>query len=235
MSTSIPIVRSIADFGGVLVEREGWGITDPTTDRPVAGVNTAFADIAMMTHTQIAAIASIQWQDASSTGMKIAPFSEFRHDSTWGADTSVIPDVVRMSAGTFEIRWPETVVDELGETRTVTFGRAFASAHPGTFNTWSASTASSLNDLVVPTAANGFLYKCTTAGTRGASEPTWPTTLTNTVADGSVVWTCIERLPYPCGYTATVTASNVVTVRTFAIPGGALADVLACGITVFAM
>jgi len=40
------------------------------------------------------------------------------------------------------------------------------------------------------TAARAYVYECTTAGTSGSSEPTWPTTPGNTVNDGDVVWTC---------------------------------------------
>lgn len=35
----------------------------------------------------------------------------------------------------------------------------------------------------------GVIYECTTAGTTGASEPPWDTTVGNTTADGTVVWT----------------------------------------------
>jgi len=51
-----------------------------------------------------------------------------------------------------------------------------------------ATTAYGAGAYVVPTAANGHVYKCTTAGTTGSTEPTWPTTHGATVADGSVVW-----------------------------------------------
>ena len=55
---------------------------------------------------------------------------------------------------------------------------------------WAASTAYALDAVVVPTVPNGFTYICTTAGTSGTAEPTWPVTLDATVADGGVVWTC---------------------------------------------
>lgn len=54
---------------------------------------------------------------------------------------------------------------------------------------WSASTAYALNDYVVPTTGNGRLYKCTTAGTSGASEPTWGTTKGGTTTSGTAVFT----------------------------------------------
>jgi len=51
------------------------------------------------------------------------------------------------------------------------------------------STAVALGVNTVPATLNGRLYKCTTAGTTGASEPTWPTTNGGTVTDGTAVWT----------------------------------------------
>ena len=59
---------------------------------------------------------------------------------------------------------------------------------------WAASTAYSLDALVVSQDTNGYVYKCTTAGTTAASAPTWPTTIGNTVADNTVVWTCQGRV-----------------------------------------
>lgn len=74
-----------------------------------------------------------------------------------------------------------------------------ASAAPSGFtstitgNSWTtltAYTAASPISFVVPTASNGFYYKCTTPGTTAAGQPTWPTTIGATVADGTVTWTC---------------------------------------------
>ena len=62
---------------------------------------------------------------------------------------------------------------------------------------WTTAHVYSLNDLVVPTTANGHYYKATTGGTSAAvTEPTWPTNGT-TVADGpdTLVWTDQGLLP----------------------------------------
>lgn len=55
---------------------------------------------------------------------------------------------------------------------------------------WAASTAYSLGDYVHATTFNGFRYECTTAGTSGTGEPTWPLVEGATVTDGGVTWTC---------------------------------------------
>jgi len=62
---------------------------------------------------------------------------------------------------------------------------------------WVANTAYALGDIVVPTGTpNGYCYICTTAGTSHATtEPTWPTTIGDTVNDGTAVWTC-RKYPY---------------------------------------
>lgn len=51
------------------------------------------------------------------------------------------------------------------------------------------STAVSSGDTVIPATPNGRMYRCTTAGTTAAGEPTWPTTSGGTVSDGTAVWT----------------------------------------------
>ncbi len=57
---------------------------------------------------------------------------------------------------------------------------------------WTVATSYSLGTIIEPTTDNGYIYKCTTAGTSHATtEPTWPTSINSTVTDNSsVVWTC---------------------------------------------
>lgn len=53
------------------------------------------------------------------------------------------------------------------------------------------NTAYSVGQKVVPLALNGYVYECTVAGTSHATnEPSWPTTLAQTVTDGTVTWRC---------------------------------------------
>lgn len=56
--------------------------------------------------------------------------------------------------------------------------------------TWAAGNAYELDAVVVPTASTGYVYTATEPGISAATEPTFPTTLSTTVIDGSVVWTC---------------------------------------------
>jgi len=60
-------------------------------------------------------------------------------------------------------------------------------------DTWEADTAYSTGDIVKPTTANGYAYKCTVGGTSDSSEPTWPDpsgsdAWGDTVADNTVTW-----------------------------------------------
>jgi len=74
-------------------------------------------------------------------------------------------------------------------------GTVFAA--PDAPDDWGANAAFSADDCVKPTVANGLWYVCTDAGTSHAdTEPTWPTTVGETVSDGTVEWTCMEDVYY---------------------------------------
>ena len=57
---------------------------------------------------------------------------------------------------------------------------------------WRAAMAYATGVPVQPTApGTGCYYACTTAGTSAAAQPAFPTVAGQTVADGTVVWTCV--------------------------------------------
>ena len=61
---------------------------------------------------------------------------------------------------------------------------------------WAASTAFSVGDIRRATTvqASGLWFRCTTAGTSGSSEPSWPTDIGNTTNDNTVVWTAFPSV-----------------------------------------
>jgi hypothetical protein len=66
-----------------------------------------------------------------------------------------------------------------------TMPAAIGTANPA----WTASTAWTAGSLIVD--ANGNIQRCTTAGTGGATAPTWGTALSATTSDGAAVWTLV--------------------------------------------
>lgn len=63
-----------------------------------------------------------------------------------------------------------------------------------TYPVWQASHAYSADTMVETTTRNGYRYAATTAGTSGASEPSWTTTVGDTISDGTVEWTNMGKL-----------------------------------------
>lgn len=61
-------------------------------------------------------------------------------------------------------------------------------------SSWVASTAYVVNDIMQPPTPNGYKYKCTVAGTSGASEPTYTTTIGSTFTDGTATWLCYDEI-----------------------------------------
>lgn len=58
---------------------------------------------------------------------------------------------------------------------------------------WASETAYQVGDIVRPTTGNGFVYQAISAGTSDTTEPTWPTTIGETVVDDGVTWACVGR------------------------------------------
>ena len=64
------------------------------------------------------------------------------------------------------------------------------------FTAWAATTSYSVGDkrravALVPT---GLVFKCTTAGTSGSSEPPWGTDIGTETTDNTVVWTAVSAV-----------------------------------------
>ena len=79
-----------------------------------------------------------------------------------------------------------------------TFGGAvLVTVLPDMGSLWAPSTAVVLGEKSYPisSATESRYFECTTAGTTGASEPTWPTS--GTVNDGTAVWTFVSNLVRP--------------------------------------
>jgi len=62
--------------------------------------------------------------------------------------------------------------------------------------TWASTTAYTTGDLVKASTYNSHSYLCTTAGTSGSAEPTFPTTNGNTVSDSTVIWKTFDPKTY---------------------------------------
>lgn len=79
---------------------------------------------------------------------------------------------------------------------------------------WQADTAYSEGDLIVPTTPNGYMYRCTVAGTSGSTEPSWSTTFNTADTDGTAEWDCWgyhtanNEITQENGYTGPISLSN---------------------------
>jgi lambda family phage minor tail protein L len=64
------------------------------------------------------------------------------------------------------------------------------------YSAWAATTSYAVGAIVRATTVQefGLVFKCTTAGTSGASAPAWPTLIDGTTVDGSVTWTAISAV-----------------------------------------
>lgn len=116
-------------------------------------------------------------------------------ESTYGY-TQVINDGYDISTGGFGAY--ETSIIQGCRTESLRFFRGstaqFGSLRgvtyvPAAAYTWTAGGVVALNTVIFKTTAGGVvnMYRVTTAGISGGSEPTWPNT--GTIADGSAIWT----------------------------------------------
>ena len=64
------------------------------------------------------------------------------------------------------------------------------------YTAWAPSSPYVIGQIVRATTVQefGLVFKCTTAGTSGSSQPAWPTLIGSTTIDGSVTWTAISAV-----------------------------------------
>ena len=99
-------------------------------------------------------------------------------------------------------RYAVVVTDEVLKVYDLSDGSEQTVIHENT-DAWAATTAKVLDEIVRPGTPDGNIYRCTTAGDTGGSEPTWDTTIGNTTADGTVTWTAFANyLAIPDGANA---------------------------------
>ena len=114
----------------------------------------------------------------------------------------------------------------------VTWGTLAANSYGGA---WAGSTPYTLGQLVRPAVANGYLYKCVTAGTSGAG-PTWGTTIANPgnsgtalTTDNTVTWECVATtLVKLSAANLSLTVTGVITYRYAVVYDSTTGDLVAC-------
>jgi hypothetical protein len=104
---------------------------------------------------------------------------------------------------------------------------------------WASTTSYTTGQILGPQSPNGFAYVCTTAGTSGTLEPSFPRFARANVTDGSVVWTCIgttqsvggSLLAYPSPWSASIPALAAIVVQPDAQPNGLAYQCTTAGVT----
>ncbi len=195
--TTIPVV-STADLptsGILLVESEQIKYTGVTATS-FTGCTRGFAGTTAVSHTDQTAISPTRFSAATSSVVEnsYAESNYGRCVYTEGTDASVmmIANVIGQvndSGGIFDNADLGSKFDAcLMEQNGIYFWAPLTAA-----STWATIPAHPrANGVGGPGITNnGYFYRPVGGGTTAASEPTWPTTIGDTVLDGSVTWTCV--------------------------------------------
>jgi hypothetical protein len=105
-------------------------------------------------------------------------------------------------------------------------GKAVTATAANSWGTsWANSTVYAAQKVVRPTVGNGYVYMCVVDGTSGGSEPTWPTTIGDTVTDGTTKWVCVGTrivqftASNPSWPTSSITARGAVIYKSTGVAG----------------
>ena len=109
---------------------------------------------------------------------------EWQTDFDWVAGDLVLPTTAN------NCRYVNTVAGKSGANEPVWNTTDASITIDNNSPAWAASTSKAVNNMILATTDNGYNYECTTAGTSGVTEPTWPTTVGATVDDdaGAIIW-----------------------------------------------
>jgi hypothetical protein len=160
---ALPGVAAAATYGGIL--NDYTPSIDASTDRPAAGTNPAYADVAAMTHTITRLAVRMTLLSAGTTPTLVS------WDATWNNGNNAAPVLARSSAGVFTITVPATVQDEIPLTSPGYIGPVTVNLRQGWGNARGATTWYDVQ--VIPTAANVatvYFWK-NTAGTLSLTDP----------------------------------------------------------------
>lgn len=95
---------------------------------------------------------------------------------------------------------------------------------PGEAVAWAAGAAKALGALVKATTYQfgDLFFETTTAGTTGSTQPTWPTTESGTVTDGTVTWTARAAVELPASLQEAALALAIGIFRSgfYSVPAG---------------
>lgn len=133
------------------------------------------------------------------------------------AAAAVTDEVIRLKQGTYG------VVGYSGSGKGIIGAMTSVAVrgNPSTATTnWATGVSKTVGDYVIPSTPNGYWYTALNSGTTdGVTEPTWPTTIGDTVVDNDITWEC-------SGVVATYVADTDYEVGTngkiYAIEGGSI-------------
>ncbi len=94
------------------------------------------------------------------------------------------------SVAVLDVRWIQGSASIFQECLRALVGGTLA------LDSWEPETAYEADAMREPTAPNGYRYAAQAAGASGGTEPAWPATIGDTVADGEITWKCIGVAPW---------------------------------------
>jgi hypothetical protein len=213
-SAASPTIITIVCLHGALtvpalLKAHTIGINDPTSAPTVAAAGSgslaagtykvAYADVTNSGSTALTALASVvltanQQINVSSLPALAGVARDF-YMSERENSTNLRFITTRTNNSNFSINAlpdPGAAIPPSSNTTSeelIRVAMSFATNSQDVFPAWSKLRVTVLNEIYLPTIANGHRYKVTTAGTTGTTEPSWPTSAGGTVVSGTVTFT----------------------------------------------